>query len=256
MRVAIDAPIGGLGDSLLFSTLPKMYATRGHKVFVTPRTLDNCRNPEVADLLYFKNPFIEGSIERDEADCVAGIVHEVEFFHKARIWPNPMQLIETLHKFAPEHDRPILAYRPNRIPSWANRIAIDPSSISQGFPPHVFHQFIERMGVDLDRAFVITSKHAGANGHLTLPSVPRYEVFNIFEYIDIIHSCEAFFCTESGGQSIASAVRQRATYALCTTMMFNSRFYIWPNVNYTVTGQLSQDYLWNDTTAEQVGAWG
>lgn len=251
MRVTLDAPIGGLGDALLFSTLPQLYAERGDDVYISERTV--CRNPEVFDLLYARNPYIKGALARSEADEVAGMPHERDFFLQARQWTNPIGLLESLHDFVPRHDRPQVYYRPQSRPEWRDRVFMDPTSISQAFSTELFERFAARTLLD-GEAFVVESAHLGTrSGAAVFPDAPRYRVRDIYEYIDIIASCKAFVCTESGSQSVAAAVRRDGIYALCTTMHYNSRLYVWPNVNYTVTGALSADYLWNDSTAEQVG---
>lgn len=251
MKVVLDAPIGGLGDALLFSTLPELYAKHGFDVFVTPRTIANCRNPEVADLLYHRNPYIDGQLEASEANEVAGIKHERRFFMEARFWRNPIGLIEALHNFDPHNDRPMIHYTPVVRKDCIDSAVIDPYSVSQHFPDDVFERYASRLIADDDHAVVLESKfHSGRS---VLPQLPRYKVADIYEYIDIVAAARKFIGTESGSQSIAAAVREDDTYALCTAMHMNSRLYVWPNVNYTVTGKLSDDYLWNDATAEHVG---
>lgn len=251
MKVTIDAPIGGLGDSLLFSTLPILYSRLGYRVYVTPRSVDNCRNREVADLLYDRNPYIMGRLEEQMADQVAGIKHERAFFRDARLWPNPIACIEALHGFPPHNDRPFISYTPKTLDAWADVVVIDPYSISQSFSHETFVRFVHRLISDEKRVVVLESKFH--NGSTLLPMFDRAFARDIYEYIDIMASAKMFLCTESGSQSLAAAVREGDTYALCTTMHLNSRLYVWPNVNYTVTGKLSDDYLWNDLTAEGVG---
>lgn len=262
--VTIDAPIGGLGDSLLFSTLPQMY--REHNatsVHLTKRTLGNCRNPEVRELLYGHNPYLSSiPVDPREADIIAGIPHERAFFQEARLFQNPIACIESLHGFVSQNDRPRLYYTPQRqVIPWHQFVVIDPYSISQHFPDEVIEAFVQRILAfsaystdEYHDVIILESKyHHGRNS--LLPNVQRYRAKNLYEYIDIVAAARMFLCTESGSQSIAAAVREDQTYALCTTMHMNSRLYVWPNVIYNVTGKLSEDYLWNDATAQDVGAW-
>ncbi|MHB8590777.1 MAG: hypothetical protein ACYDBO_02180 [Vulcanimicrobiaceae bacterium] len=253
MKVTLDAPIGGLGDALLFSTLPELYAYRGDQVYISERT--DCRNPEAFDLVYAQNPYIEGVLAREAADLVIGIPHEREFFFEARKWRDPITCMEALHGFPSAtaiRQRPRIYYEPKWLDEWHDRVFVDPSSISQEFPEPIFEDFCLRLfdpqSFDLR---IMESKYS--DNHGSMRHFAPYVVRDIYEYIDIIASCKAFVCTESGSQSLAAAVRRDGIYALCTTMTFNSRFYIYPAVNYTVTGALSRDYLWNDLTAEQVG---
>lgn len=253
----LQAPVGGLGDGLLFSTLPELYAREGYKVLIDANKT-RCRNNEVFDLLYMKNPFISGvhaGSDLPEGGERIGIVHEKSFFLAARRFRSPVECIEFLHGFEPMHDRPMIYYKPNIIDEWTNRVVIDPSSISQAFPPSVFDPFLARLQFDEEK-FVILSRNAGNGGSGSCAGIPVITAADIYEYIDIVASCKYFVCTESGSQSLAAAVREEGTYAICTTMHMNSRLYVWPNVIYNATGQLSGDYLWNDQTAQDVGiAW-
>ncbi len=252
MRVVLEAPIGGLGDGLLFSTLPELYAEQGHEVYYSSNTV--CRNPEVFDLLYKRNPYFRGC--SDEGDLRVGIPCEREFFFKARLSDNPISLIEKLHGFDGFNEVPKIYYTPNILPEWQTRIFVDPHSISQGFPWEAFDRFVRHTGYGWANAmFVAESSFCNSSGvdYFAPRGYLPYVVRDIYEYIDIIASCYVFLCTESGSQSLAAAVRKGRTFALCTTQHLNTRLYVWPNVIYTAIRLASDDYLWNDLTGERVG---
>lgn len=255
-KAILQAPVGGLGDGLLFSTLPELFSNAGYQVFIDANKT-RCRNREVHELLYLINPFIDGihiGSEIGEDAIRIGIVHDKTFFLSARRFSSSMYACEFIHGFAPTHDRPKIYYSPKYLPEWADKVAFDPCSISQHFPAYVFRKFVTRLQFN-EPLIKLSSPYAGRNGEETFESGAVYTVRDIFEYIDIIRSCKAFLCTESGSSSLAAAVRQDNTFALCTTQHFNSRLYVYPNVIYTTTGELTGDYLWNDCSAEGVGAW-
>jgi len=245
MRVLLHAPVGGLGDVLLYSTLPELYAKAGHEVFLTTAT--SCRNPEVHELVYGKNPYIAGV--SDEGDIQAGSCHAKAFFRHCRLTNNPIGLVERLHGFEPENDRPKIYYTPKRLSEWQDTMFVDPRSISQGFPANVVDRWIDRMRYAMDPKpviFVAQSQYSGPHGGGSLLTSPRHAVNSIYDYIDIIFSCKYFFVVESGGHMLAGAIRRHGIYSLWATRGFNSRFFTLPDVVYDVTGRLSDDYIDND----------
>jgi predicted ATP-grasp superfamily ATP-dependent carboligase len=105
---------------------------------------------------------------------------------------------------------------------------------------------LHRLSLPLDRVRVVSSPHSGDNGTDVLLDHTRIQAANIHEYIDIVYSCAAFVGTESGGSALASAIRQDQktpnVYALTTTLNWNERMYIFPNVSYTVVSGLQRDW--------------
>lgn len=254
MRVILDAPVGGLGDGLLYSTLPELFAMNtGEKVYLSPRT--KTRNPEVFDLLYARNPFIapERFAEPREGDKIIGsTIAGAHFIRRSRRDTDPIGLIEELHGFARTHDRPKVYYAPTLLPNWINRIFVDPCSFSQAIPAQVFDRFFKRMLFDQDGCEIIVaeSPNQGPHGKDSLQGYPRYEVRSIYEYMDIIYSCKYFVVSESGGQCLSAALRRKGIFTVFTTMALNSRFFVFPDVVYNTTGKLSDDYLHNDIHGE------
>lgn len=254
MAIILDAPVGGLGDGLLYSTLPELYAKDlGCPIYITPNT--TCRNSEVHALLYDANPFIRGVRAPAPGDMVIGSpIAGRSFVRASRFDTDPIGLIEQLHGFRRRNTRPKIWYTPQYLSKWVDVIVVDPRSHSQHFPTAIFETFYRRMKFDQHQpalsTIVLTSRFAGAHGALTLGDEELYQVRDIFEYIDIIYSCAKFVCTEAGGQSLAAAVRKDGIFVLCTTATYNSKFFIYPGVNYTVTGTLTSDFIANDAEGE------
>src|SRR5580698_2946134 len=223
----------GLGDHLIYSTIPELFARRGFRVFVSNDI--TTRNAEVRALLYEQNPFIIGWTDRPPN---AGTGH----FKKGML-PNIrcasiIEWIERAHDLSPTHLFPKIYYQPRFRHEFAEAIIIDPHSISQQFPSHLFQSFVDNLRFPPKQMQVIKSRHSGPGGAGTLPHCPRVVVGSIYEYIDIIYSCQAFIGTESGSSALASAIRQTQPtpeiYALTTALNWNERVYIYPNVTYTI----------------------
>src|SRR5580698_10492753 len=154
----------GLGDHLIYSTIPELFARRGFRVFVSNDI--TTRNAEVRALLYEQNPFIMGWTDRPPN---AGTGH----FKKGML-PN---------------------IRCASIIEWIER-AHDLS------PTHLFQSFVDNLRFPPKQMQVIKSRHSGPGGAGTLPHCPRVVVGSIYEYIDIIYSCQAFIGTESGSSAL------------------------------------------------------
>lgn len=259
MKVVLDAPVGGLGDGLLYSTLPELYSlTRGDTVYISERT--RARNGEVEQLLYGNNPFIKGVLRMEEADLVIGSpIAGASFVRDSRFLSSrmsPISLIEELHGFGKRtvlelsNGRPKIYYKPQLLTKYKSTIVVDPYSHSQRIPGVQFDRFFDRMRFDRGKAIVVQSRFSGPHGNDSLATLPRHNLANIFELIDMIFSCESFVCTESGSQVLAAAIRRHKIYTIFTTMAYNSKFFVFPGVNYNVTGKLTDDYLHNDENGE------
>jgi hypothetical protein len=119
----------------------------------------------------------------------------------------------------------------------------DPRSTSQAFDASVFAEFCQHVakwyGLKVDTAVVLDSPYAGANGAATLPDNPRHTVKTLFDYADIVASAKAFLVTESGGQSVAAAVRGSGAVVLVSTRFFNEKLFLWPVNHYVVTSRMT-----------------
>jgi|SRR5579872_1269351 len=240
MKAVLYEPRGGLGDGLLYSTLPARLTEMGYDVFVSDKT--KARNPEVYDLLYNSNPYIQGvSTEMPTAGCV----HDKEFFSQARFQENPIEFIQRLHGIPPQHfppgrrPYPRIYYEPQMREDFQTKIVLDPCSISQQYLNGVISAFVQRYAPD-ETVTVLASKFYTRPG---IGNSAPYVVANLHEYIDIVASCRRFLTMDSGGHMVASAVREDETYCLITTAAYNDRYFVMPNVRYVVTGQmLTGDY--------------
>ena len=252
--VVIGVHAGGLGDHLAYSVLPRLYKHAGAaKVLVSTRT--NCgepfaRNPETIDLVWKPNPHVDGFT--DEPPNVGETRWPPHaFLAAAKRTPSPVDTVAEVHGLSlPVRrrkrlwpPRPDLFYRPKGRPDFTGKAVCDPNSISQGFTPSLFNAFVafnaDWHGIDTRDIVVLGNAYSGQARQEILPDSARYAVRDIFEYTDIIASARSFLVTESGGQSIAAAVRSSATFVLTTTRAFNQRHFIWPTNTYCVTGGMT-----------------
>ncbi len=245
---------GGLGDHLAYSVLPRLYKRAGaRKVLISSETNYGeafARNPEIADLVWKRNPFLDGFTDDPPNTGETGWPPEA-YFAAAKTAACPIDIVAKVHglsitkrngsRILPE--RPDFFYSPKPKPEFADKIVCDPYSTSQAFSPHVFEQFVRFVAqwhkIDSDKIIVLESAHAGKGGIGALPDQPRHRVRDIFEYADIIGSAKYFLVTEAGGQSLAAAIRAAGAFVLTTTRAYNERNFLWPANTYCVTGQMT-----------------
>jgi hypothetical protein len=232
---------GGLGDHLIYSTLPELFARRGRRVYVSNST--PTRNDEVRSLLYEENPFVAGWTDslpnagtgRAGNDLIQGI-------RLASI----IQWVELAHGLPATNRHPRIYYQPRFRLDLVDIVLVDPRSSSQAFPRDAFEWFVDRLGFPRDQLRVVSSMHSGPHGVDALSRCARIEAASLHDYIDMIYSCLAYVGTESGGSALASAIRQDGSspeiYALTTTKNWNQRVYVFPNVTYTVVSGLQRDW--------------
>ena len=253
--VVLAVHAGGLGDHLAYSALPRLYKRAGAaRVLLSSRT--NCgepfaRNREIAELVWRDNPFVDGMTD-EPANVGERGWPPMEFFRAAKTQDCPIDTVAAVHglpvlgrdgntRVLPP--RPDLFYRPRLRAEFTDTVVCDPRSISQPFSAESFGRFgrfLERWhGIRLDEAVVLGSPHAGPNGAETLPANPRRMVSDLWEYADIVASARAFLVTESGGQSLAAALREARTFVLMTTRSFNERLFLWPANTYFVTSDMT-----------------
>ena len=254
--VIIGIHAGGLGDHLAYSGLPRLYKGIGATRVLISRLTNYgeplARNPEVADYVWSSNPYVDGFT--DERPNVGEIDWPpTAFFKAAKHSESPIDTVAEVHGLAVFAEdgktrllppRPDLFYRPKQREDFADQVVCDPYSISQPFSPAVFNTFAAFVSdwhnIDVDNIIILCNSHSQNIDPNFLPNNVRYSVKDISEYTDIIASARAFLTTESGGQSVAAAVRQSGAFVLMTSRAYNERHFIWPNNKYFVTGEMTQ----------------
>jgi hypothetical protein len=232
----------------MYSTLPERFVReRGDEVYIQSRH-PGFRNDEVRDLVWGRNPFVSGFIQEDPSAGACVVVDTL--IRDAKRYGNSITAVERGHGFEPHNVKPRVYYQPTFRRDAAHLVLADPTSITQALSPETFQDFTRHVcrwsGYDIGGVTVIESAHRGEHGREALPSNPRIEAANIYEYADLLYSCKAFLTTESGGMSLASALRDRGTHALVCAHTWNDSVWRWPNVEYRVTGKMGSDYLQYD----------
>lgn len=216
--ILTTGPLVGLGDHLLYSTLPERFAALGHKVFIDG---DNCaRNEEVLDLVWARNPFIE-PLPSDKKPN-AGYVNQGAFFDVANTLPiGAIEAMERAHGLEPPYNiAPKIYYKPEPyMIDLENSVLFDFSALSSFIDDIGWQSFLQKM----------QDRFGGTNWYMVLhaPSVggrrqlmmreetPSLSPANLFQYVDMLAGCRAWIGSEAGSHFLAAAVRgERDAYAL------------------------------------------
>lgn len=253
--VTISAgPLLGLGDHAIYSTLPERLTKLGYTVWLDADT--SCSNDEVFDLFWRKNPFIKGLSDKkpNVGYCKQGLFYEI-----ANRLPGyrSIEAMERAHGLPPPYGlAPKVYYQPKPFKfDLKNFVLVDFSSVSSKIGSRGISEAI-RMAQGRFRnphfLQIMFKKHISL--HNPQIGSQSYLVTSIYEYLDMLNACRGWIGSESGGQSLASAIRGEASVydeiwhpeIVCTMtpQTFNSRGYTYANVDYHVTSDTdcTQDY--------------
>ena len=243
---------GGLGDSVLYSTLPERWARLGHKVYIVN---PNWRNPGVPDLIWKPNPFVAGIVED-------GFTHIMSDNHKltnlSTDLENNIKAAEAYFGLTPLSDHPKLYYPFKFKPEFSNKVLIDCRAYSIPFTKEVFEPFVHKLHerglfewnqlimLDSDYPLFYTERLSLGRDDLIFPELPKYKAPNILEWADALFSCQRVLCVTSGTAGIMSAIKGYNSYpkvhVLAPAALLNQRYWKYSNLDYYPTGQLSDDW--------------
>ena len=235
--IVISQPWGGLGDNLQFSTLPKLYAEQGYDVYISSQNA--VRNQEIYDLVWGMNPYIQGIVNAPpNAGACKG--------YNPRQTTNPIKNMELMHNLTNGTSAyPIIYYKPKYRSDLSNCLLFDTTSISYRYPDDTI---IHEAFTDIFNKYPTLIKRRVVFKNFKNREIPQLdtdiiEVNNVFEYCDMIYSCNVFLSLLSGQSALASAIKQNnptpEIYTnLPSTHLWNKGDnYIYDNINYTISSR-------------------
>ena len=251
--ILTTGPLGGLGDHLVYSTLPERYTKLGFEVYVDAQNLT--RNPETQDLVWAKNPYIIGTSDRRPN---AGYCNQGKFYDVANKFPvGSIEAMERAHGLPPPYSlAPKIYYDPQPFKvDLRECVLFDSTSISSTVAVQGYTDLLTKM---TDRFpgrqfYNVRVPAAVARDAVTIEG-PSITMSTLYEYVDAIASCYAWVGSEAGGQMLAAAVRgeydvydmerRPEIISIISPKTYNSRGYTMRGVDYRVTvhGNVSSDY--------------
>jgi hypothetical protein len=244
--VLTTGPLRGLGDHLLYSTLPKRFAELGYTVFVDR---DNeARNDEIMKLVWVDNPYVVGESTQKPN---AGHVRQGLFYELANRYPiGSIEAMERAHGLPPPYSlAPWIAYVPQPTPHAAavrNAVVLDFSSVSSKINEPGITAALRAMSNRFrGHQFITLQMPRHVHLHNAGLSGSSLQVSSLYEYCDVLGACHAWVGGEAGGQSLAAAVRGEhdvydldARPEIVATLVpktYNTRGYTYRGVDYRVT---------------------
>jgi len=227
-RVVLDLALGGLGDCLAFSTLPRLLSEQYDAAFyLSEETKQKFRHPDIGKLCFELNPYFHGYASTKTKILPQGFIQDVDIktFLFDRGSKTAIKNIEDQFSVSGS-GLPEIFYQPKTLSGYDKTLVCDKNWFSG-----------EKWGLYNDDAFLASELAAWTE------QGPEYRVEyitlhqqNIFEYIDKIYSAAHFVCYLSGGNSIAAALKKPALVlapenlegsALSQFLFFNSpiRYY-------------------------------
>lgn len=236
----------GLGDHMLYSTLPKRFTDLGYKVYLDVDS--ETRNDDIMKALWVDNPYVLDVTDRKPN---AGHVRQGLFYELANRFPiGSIEAVERAHGLPPPYSlAPWLAYKPKpfHIPL-ANAVLMDFSAVSSKINDAGVGMAIKKMQ-ERFKGMQFISLRMPRYVQLHEPQIRAegIQVDSIFQYCDMLAACRAWIGSEAGGQCLAAAIRgEYDVYDLdarpeivvtSTPKTFNSRGYTFRGVDYRVTAQ-------------------
>lgn len=214
-EIFISAYHGGLGDNLQFSTLPEMFSKQGKKVYVWSQSY--FRNQEIFDLVWEKNPYILGIKDGEWNAGDAPVIG-----HK-NITGNCISNWEALHGLEPTNLYPKIYYTPSGVQGLEKTMLVDLSSISTVYDNEVSKHLEDLQEQNPD----ITFRHVRFMKNLNPPKGSNIahdgvfrqyksglqnfvDIYNIFQYCDVMYSSYGIISLHNGASHLSSAIKEYA----------------------------------------------
>jgi hypothetical protein len=197
--IVLNSGCAGLGDNLMFSTLPELFSSVGEKCYISSK--NPTRNNEISDLVWGSNPYIFGTTE---CEANAGIIKFGDGGAYKSVHSEFIKSIEILHGFKPTNKYPKIYYKAK--PSNLSGIClVDLSCITvTSYSSNISEMVESHLGDDCEKIYL---KFPNIKTTQFQTCEPHHNVCSIFEYADLLSACSRYISFHSGGNMLACAVK-------------------------------------------------
>lgn len=202
-KIVLDIKFGGLGDWLVYTTLPRLLKeTYGIDFYLSTKSLDSVRNKDIYKLCFEMNPYYQGLSDDEE------VFSPQTFVSEKSLWNfitdnNGESIVECLEcqfqckgKGIPE-----IYYKPSLLEQYKDIILVDKNYISG-----------KKLGWDYsERSFereIQKELHKSKESHIEYVDVSKQ---TLFDYVDMVYSCHHFITVLSGGAAVAACFKKPFT---------------------------------------------
>lgn len=194
----IQVEYGGLGDHLFYSHLPRIAKEKGvKKVLISTKSAN--RNPEYMDLIWRKNPHVDGTTDdpgftyRGNPSMDGGNVFDAT-------------MIGAGLDNGTRWNEPEIYYKPEPFPEISNLSIYDPNYVSflGSITPEKIRSWMAEKNIKPDVELMVRGKN------MSLGLTP-YPTSDIWTFCRILASCREIYCTASGASVLSRALGRTAT---------------------------------------------
>lgn len=205
-KIVLDFNYGGLGDILVFSSLPRLlYQQYGVEFYLDELTQHKFRNNDFKQLCFELNPYFCGYEKAEKSFSIRFFTYDIGFWGWVfdRGLKNLSIAVEEQFQLSGD-GLPEIFYEPNKIEKYETVILVDRNRYTG-----------EKMGlVTRDECESnIISRLLSHDSSVTVEYVEQGRQ-DVFSYVDMISSSKYFICQLSGGNSLAAAMKKNAIVIL------------------------------------------
>ncbi len=203
-RLVIQIPFGGLGDHLIYSSLPELlWKQKGIKTFISNKSI--FRSEAIRDFVWGRNPYIEFTGEK------GWFIHQPLKHNFATLDEYLQKLFNLQGSGCPK-----VYYRPNLVEQLKEKTIVDPSygaaGKANGYYERDFHKrFVEYLKSNVNEFILLAHRHSKTRNPLE-ELVKRtfnpdcYNIFTIEELADVLFSARKRYLLYSGAASVSAAL--------------------------------------------------
>lgn len=243
MKYNIRGYHGGLGDQLMWSTLPEMLTRLGHDVYLYdgPDVMP-IRNAGIKELVWANNPFIRG-VSSGPWNC--GDLPGVPYVNSEKCF---IMNAEKMMGLAPTNWLPKVYYEPKvenlgSLKHCKYGGIIELSAIHHKYNPMELLASVAQLISDRNDVEWCQIVSPGQSNPLIYPYMPQLQIEDIFQLADTIANCRIFASCLSGQHSLAAAMQRInphfEQYCFIPKGDFAgvmaSKKFVYPNVEYLPT---------------------
>lgn len=191
---------GGLGDMLQYTTLPELFYRHGSKCYLSKNSY--YRNSGIKDLLLM-NPYLYG--ESDFVPNGGSVIYNGWDYELNNI----IKLQEKNHGFEVFNELPIIYYKPKFIIEYIDKNIIDfgCNSANGLYDYDKMGNFLENLDNKQSYVLIDNIKNNGI--------IKTIKPKDIFDFCDILYSCNSLTTVFSGASSLASAIsRMKSSFEI------------------------------------------
>ena len=202
---------GGLGDHLVFSTLPEMCNKNGYDFYLSDRCV--FRDNQIFELVWKLNPFFK-CISDEEPNCGHDGYTDISSGYDLNLSSHrnfeiKIGFVDSLTENQSEY--PIIYYTPNNMVEYNNYILIDLNSVSlSDYNLDVIKNHITNHNGEKFLFILPTYSKSITNINLLNGlDVTEIKTKDIFNYADLIFSCKKIICLWSGGSVLSATIKNQ-----------------------------------------------